>query len=52
MSKTMRLLERDNSNALQATNRLSQEFINNQMKTEMSDNELPEFCTYADNFIS
>jgi hypothetical protein len=46
--KTIRLLERDNSTALQATNHLSLDFIHNQMKAEMTNNRLPEFCTYAD----
>ncbi len=47
LTKTVRPLERKISNAMQATNRQSQDFMQNQMKAEMTDNRLPEFCTYA-----
>ncbi len=48
LTKTLQILERNNSIAMQATHHLSQDFIHNQMKEEMTDNRLPEFCTYAD----
>ncbi len=51
LARTLRLLERENSNALQTTNNLSEDFINNQMKAEMTDVRLPDFCTYADNIF-
>ncbi len=49
LAKTIKSLERECSNAVVTTNHLSEDFINLQLKAEMTDTRVPEFSTYADN---
>ncbi len=51
--RTLRLLKHENSHANPTTNNLSEDFINNLMKAEMTDADVrvPDFCAYADNIF-